>query len=68
MTHKIFGEDIQKNATQEDVNKIVNHVVDLTNLDILGFYETRLFTYKREAVPNGILREVNPNEMRLRNV
>ncbi len=44
----------QKYATEEDVYKIMYHCKNLMTLGDLGFYETRLFAYRREVVPKGL--------------
>lgn len=47
----------QKYATQEDIDRIINHVKNLMRLHNLGLYETKLLVYGREAVPAGLVVE-----------
>lgn len=47
----------QKYATQEDVDRIINHAKNLMRLHNLGFYETTLLVYGREAIPVGLVFE-----------
>lgn len=41
----------QQYATQEDVERIINHIKNLTILHNLGLYETGSFVHKREEIP-----------------
>lgn len=43
----------QKDATIEDVNNTMKHVINLRKLEDQGFYETILFVYRRGIVPVG---------------